>query len=91
MKILTGIIVKLLYTKKNGLLILILFEENKASIPQTESIESYDTIGELHNRIADLEQELQYTKESLQTSIEELETSGEELQSANGELLQPLP
>ncbi len=81
--------VKPLFTKKNGLMILVIFEEviNDNSVNQESSKENFDTINKLHERIADLEQELQYTKENLQTSIEEIETSSEELQSANEELL----
>lgn len=82
-----NLIVKPLLTKKNGLLILVIFEEVKSSLNQGESIENFDTISEFHGRITDLEQELQYTKESLQRSIEEIETSSEGLQSANEELL----
>jgi two-component system CheB/CheR fusion protein len=82
-----NLIVKPLYTKKSGLLILVIFDEVKNSVNQVDYVENFDTISELHMRIADLEQELQYTKESLQTSIEEIETSSEELQSANEELL----
>jgi two-component system CheB/CheR fusion protein len=82
-----NLVVKPLYTKKSGLLSLVKFEEVKSITSQEDSIENFDTVSELHSRIADLEQELQYTKESLQSSIEELETSGEELQSANEELL----
>lgn len=82
-----NLIVKPLITKKNGPLVLVLFEEVKNTAPQGDYEENYDTINKLHERIADLEQELQYTKESLQTSIEEIETSSEEIQSANEELL----
>lgn len=82
-----NLIVKPLFTKKNGLLVLIEFEEVKCSDTQGEWIEDFDTTGKLHERIYDLEQELQYTKESLQTSVEEIEASSEELQSANEELL----
>ncbi|MEW9123611.1 MAG: CheR family methyltransferase [Thermotaleaceae bacterium] len=82
-----NLVVKPLFTKKNGTLILVLFEEMKKIFPQGDYIENYDTVAKLHERITDLEQELQYTKESLQTSVEEIETSSEELQSANEELL----
>ena len=82
-----NLIVKPIFTQKCGLLVLIIFEEIKTDSSSNETIENYDTISKLHERIADLEQELQYTKESLQTSIEEIETSSEELQSANEELL----
>lgn len=82
-----NLVVKPLFTKKNGLLILVIFEEIKSSGSHEENVENFDTISELYSRIADLEQELKYTKESLQSSIEELETSSEELQSANEELL----
>lgn len=82
-----SLVVKPLFTKKSGLLLLVIFEEIKSSVSQVDYVENFDTISELHGRIADLEQELQYTKESLQTSIEEIETSSEELQSANEELL----
>ena len=82
-----NLVVKPLFTKKSGLLILVIFEEIKSIDSREDHVENFDTISELHNRIADLEQELQYTKESLQSSIEELETSSEELQSANEELL----
>jgi two-component system, chemotaxis family, CheB/CheR fusion protein len=82
-----NLIVKPLFTKKSGVLILVIFEEIKSSISQGDYIENFDTISELHERITDLEQELQYTKESLQTSIEEIETSSEELLSSNEELL----
>lgn len=83
----TNIITKPLFTKKNGLLIIVIFEEAKSTSGKGEYVENFDTISQLHERILDLEQELQYTKESLQTSIEEIETSSEELQSANEELL----
>ena len=86
-QIAVNLIVKPLFTKKNGVLVLITFEEIISAIIQEDYIENFDTISELHERIADLEQELQYTKESLQTSIEEVETASEELQSANEELL----
>lgn len=76
-----------MFTKKSGLLILIVFDEIKSCENHTDSVENFDTIKELHGRISNLEQELQYTKESLQTSIEEIETASEELQSANEELL----
>jgi two-component system CheB/CheR fusion protein len=82
-----NLVVKPLFSKKSGELILIIFDEIKNVSSQDDYVENFDTISELHGRIADLEQELQYTKESLQTSIEELETSSEELQSANEELL----
>ncbi|MHB1393943.1 MAG: MASE3 domain-containing sensor histidine kinase [Clostridia bacterium] len=82
-----NLVVKPLFTKKSGALILIIFEEVKSSVSQGDYIDNFDTISELHGRITDLEQELQYTKESLKTSIEEIETSSEELQSANEELL----
>lgn len=82
-----NLVVKPLFTKKSGLLILVIFEEIKSIGSYEEQVENFDTISELHGRIADLEQELRYTKESLQSSIEELETSSEELQSANEELL----
>lgn len=86
-QIVINLVVKPLFTKKNGTMILVFFEEIISNVPQGDSIQNYDTISELHQRIEDLEQELQYTKESLQTSIEEIETSSEELQSANEELL----
>ena len=82
-----NLVVKPLFTKKSGLLMHVIFEEIKSSGSQENLVENFDTVRELHSRIADLEQELQYTKESLQSSIEELETSSEELQSANEELL----
>jgi len=82
-----NLIVKPIHTRKSGTLILVIFEESKNIPVQSDSIENYDTVSKLHERIADLEQELQYTKESLQTSIEEIETSSEEIQSANEELL----
>ena len=81
-----NLIVKPMFTKKSGMLMLVIFEEIKSS-SQEDYVENFDTTSELHGRIADLEQELQYTKESLQTSIEEIETASEELQSANEELL----
>jgi two-component system CheB/CheR fusion protein len=82
-----NLIVKPLFTKKSGVLVLVIFDEIKTDSAPLESVENFDTISKLHERITDLEQELQYTKESLQTSIEEIETSSEELQSANEELL----
>jgi two-component system CheB/CheR fusion protein len=82
-----NLIVKPLFTKKSGTVILVTFEEILNSLPAGEYVENYDTVSKLHERIADLEQELQYTKESLQTSIEEIETTSEEIQSANEELL----
>ncbi|AKL96538.1 MCP methyltransferase/methylesterase, CheR/CheB with PAS/PAC sensor [Clostridium aceticum] len=82
-----NLVVKPLFTKKSGLLIYVIFEEIQSSGSHEDYVENFDTVGELHSRIADLEQELQYTKESLQSTIEELETSSEELQSANEELL----
>ncbi|WP_051560580.1 chemotaxis protein CheB [Clostridium beijerinckii] len=82
-----NLVVKPLFTKKSGLLILVIFEEVNSVGSHKDYVEDFDTVSELHSRIADLEQELQYTKESLQSSIEELETSSEELQSANEELL----
>lgn len=82
-----NLIVKPMFTKKSGLLILVIFEEVKTNANKADYIENFDTLNELQERIIDLEQELQYTKESLQTSIEEIETSSEELQSANEELL----
>ena len=84
---LINLIVKPLFTKKNGMLTLIEFSEIKPDRIQETWVENFDTVGKLQERINDLEQELQYTKESLQTSIEEIETSSEELQSANEELL----
>lgn len=82
-----NLVVKPLFTKRSGLLILVIFEEINSVGSHKDYVEDFDTVSELHSRIADLEQELQYTKESLQSSIEELETSSEELQSANEELL----
>jgi two-component system CheB/CheR fusion protein len=82
-----NLIVKPLFTKKSGMLMLITFEEIKDSFNQVDYVENFDAVSELHQRISDLEQELQYTKERLQTSIEEIEASSEELQSANEELL----
>jgi two-component system, chemotaxis family, CheB/CheR fusion protein len=82
-----NLVVKPLFTKKSGVLILIIFEEIKCSVNEVNFVGNFDTISELHERIEDLEQELKYTKESLQTSIEEIEISSEELQSANEELL----
>ncbi|OGO81665.1 MAG: hypothetical protein A2Y21_01055 [Clostridiales bacterium GWC2_40_7] len=82
-----NLIVKPLFTRKNGTLILVAFEEIITSVPAGEYVENYDTVSKLHERIADLEQELQFTKENLQTSIEEIETSSEEIQSTNEELL----
>jgi two-component system CheB/CheR fusion protein len=86
-QIIINLIVKPLFTKKSGFLVLVIFEEVKNSINSVDQVENFDTISELQARISDLEQELQYTKESLQISIEEIETSSEELQSANEELL----
>lgn len=82
-----NLIVKPLFTKKSGILFLVIFEEITNSSDLTEHVDNFNTVSELQERIADLEQELQYTKESLQSSIEEIETSSEELQSANEELL----
>ncbi len=82
-----NLIVKPLFTKNNGNLIFVQFEEIKDDAIKCNYVENYDTISKLQERITDLEQELQFTKESLQTSIEEIETSSEELQSANEELL----
>lgn len=82
-----NLVFKPVFTRKNGTLILILFDENRSCVIKDDHIDNYDTISELHERIQELEQELIYTKESLQTSIEEIETSSEELQSANEELL----
>lgn len=82
-----NLIVKPLFTKKSGLLILIEFDEVQSNQDRREWIENFDTVAKLQERINDLEQEIQYTKEGLQTSVEEIETSSEELQSANEELL----
>lgn len=82
-----NLVVRPLFTRKNGMLILIEFQEIKSEQNVEEWVENFDTVAKLQERINDLEQELQYTKESLQTSIEEIETSSEELQSANEELL----
>jgi PAS domain S-box-containing protein len=82
-----NLVVRPLFTKKSGVLILVIFEEIKTSVSQGDNYENYDTIRELNERISDLEQALQNTKESLQTSVKETETSNEELQSTNEELL----
>ncbi len=88
-----NLVARPLFTNKNGLLILIIFEENKDGAGQTESAEKLDMIIELNGRISDLEQELEYTRKSLQTSVERIETlndelcsTDEELQAANEEL-----
>lgn len=67
------------------MLLLIIFEECPAIIPNSE-ITKNDKKTELGKRVLQLEQELKYTKESLQSTIEELETSNEELKSSNEEL-----
>jgi two-component system CheB/CheR fusion protein len=81
-----NLVVKPLFTKKNGVLMLIIFEEMKSCDSQGD-IQNFDTVSELYERITDLEQMLQTTKESLKKSIEETEASNEELQSTNEELL----
>lgn len=81
-----NLIVRPLFTKKSGVLILVIFEEIKSSVSQGDN-ENFDTVSQLYERITDLEQALQTTKESLKMSIEETEASNEELQSTNEELL----
>lgn len=79
--------VKPLLVKKKDILLVVLFEEIKNSIPQGEHGENYDIVCNLNKRISDLEQELQCTKESLRAYIEEIGISNDEIQSANEELL----
>ncbi len=55
--------------------------------PQIEvSVKSFDSEGELYDRIEALEDELAKTRESLRNAVEELEANNEEFQSANEEL-----
>ncbi|GEM_PF-1310698 len=71
--------------KTDSDLLLISFEEIKASETRTTGTDNTANEQAVIDRVVELEQELTLNRENLQTVIEELETANEELQSLNEE------
>jgi two-component system CheB/CheR fusion protein len=67
-------------------MMLVVFEEQRASVHSAIETPTPDDEENIDPRIKSLEEELRYTRENLQTTIEQLETSNEELKSTNEEL-----